>query len=49
MASIAIMVGGAVPNAAAFIGDNYFARAFSGGSNAAEREEERHGKALETY
>ena len=43
------MVGGAVPNAAAFISDNYFARAFSGGSNAAEKEEERHGKTLEAF
>ena len=35
MASIAIMVGGAVLNAAAFIGGNYLARALGGGDKAA--------------
>ena len=35
MASIAIMVGGAVLNATAFIGRNYLARALGGGDKAA--------------
>ena len=43
MASIAIMAGGAVLNAAAFIGGNYLARALGGGDKAA------HDKALEAY
>ena len=42
MASIAIMVGGAVLNAAAFIGGNYLARALGGGDKAALEEKERH-------
>ena len=46
MASIAIMVGGAVVNAAAFIGGNYLARAFGGGDKAALEEKKRHDKAL---
>lgn len=49
MASIAIMVGGAVMNAAAFIGGNYLARAFGGGDKAAQEERVRHDKALEAY
>ena len=49
MASIAIMVGGAVLNAAAFIGGNYLARALGGGDKAALEEKERHDKALEAY
>jgi len=49
MASIAIMVGGAVVNAAAFIGGNYLIRAFGGGANAALEEKKRHDKALEDY
>lgn len=49
MASIAIMVGGAVLNAAAFVGGNYLAKAFGGGGDAAEKEKERHDKALEAY
>ena len=49
MASIAIMVGGAVLNAAAFIGVNYLARALGGGDKAALEEKERHDKALEAY
>ena len=38
MASIAIMVGGAVLNAAAFVGGNYLARALGGGDKAALEE-----------
>jgi len=47
MASIAIMVGGAVLNATAFIGCNYLARALGGGDKAALAEKVRHDKALE--
>jgi len=49
MASIAIMVGRAVLNAAAFIGGNYLARALGGGDKAGLEEKERHDKALEAY
>ena len=49
MASIAIMVGGAVLNAAAFISGNYLARALGGADNAALEEKVRHDKALEEY
>ena len=49
MASIAIMIGGAVLNATAFIGGNYLARALSGGSKAVLEEKKRHDKALEDY
>ena len=49
MTSIAILVGGAVLNAAAFTGGNYLARAFDGGDKAAEKEREYHDRALEAY
>ena len=49
MAIIAIMVGGAVLNVAAFIGGNYLARALGGGDKAVLKEKERHDKALEAY
>jgi len=49
MASIAIMIGGAVLNATAFIRGNYLARAFGGGDKAALEEKKRHDKALEDY
>ena len=49
MASIAIMIGGAVLNATAFIGENYLARALGGGDKAALEEKKRHDKALEDY
>ena len=49
MASIAIMVGGAVLNAAAFIGGNYLTKAFGGSDKAALEEKVRHNKALEAY
>ncbi|KAL9950721.1 hypothetical protein ACROYT_G043267 [Oculina patagonica] len=49
MASIAIMAGGAILNAAAFIGGNYLARALGGGADTALKEKERHDKALEAY
>jgi len=46
MASIAIVVGGAVVNAMAFIGGNYLARALG---KAALVEKVRHDKALEVF
>ena len=50
MASIAIMLGGAVLNATAFIGGNYIAKALSGSSSAdLQLERERHDKAMEKY
>ena len=49
MASIAIMVGGAVLNTATFIGGNYLARALGEGDKAALDEKVRHDKALEVY
>ena len=50
MATIAIMVGGAVLNAATFIGSNYLAKALSGDSGKAAMDEKiRHDKALEAY
>ena len=49
MASIAIMIGGAVLNATAFIGGNYLARALGGGDKAALAEKKCHDKALEDY
>ena len=50
MASIAIMIGGAVLNAAAFTGSNYLAKYLAGDSGqAALAEKTRHDKALEAY
>ena len=49
MASIAIMIGGALLNATAFIGGNYLARALGGGDKAALEEKKRHDKAFEDY
>ena len=50
MATIAIMVGGAILNAATFIGGNYLAKALSGDSGKAAMDEKiRHDKALEAY
>ena len=50
MASIAIMIGGAVLNAAAFTGGNYLAKYIAGdGGQAALAEKTRHDKALEDY
>ena len=49
MASIAIMVGGAMLNAATFIGGNYLAKAFGGGDQAALDEKKCHHKAPEAY
>ena len=50
MATMAIMIGGAVLNAATFIGGNYLAKVLSGdGGQAALDETKRHDKALEAY
>ena len=49
MASIAIMVGGAVLNAAAFIGGNYLARALGGGDKAALDEKVSRDEALKAF
>ena len=49
MASIAIMIGGAVLNATAFIGGNYLVRALGGGDKAALEEKKGHDKAREDY
>ena len=50
MASIALMIGGAVLNAAAFTGGNYLAKYLAGDEGkAALAEKTRHDKALEAY
>ena len=50
MASIAMMIGGAFLNAAAFTGGNYLAKYLAGdGGKAALDEKTRHDKALEAY
>ena len=50
MASIAIMIGGAVVNAASFIGGNYLARYLSWDDpKVAQEEKVRHDKAIEAY
>ena len=50
MASIGIMIGGAILNAAAFTGGNYLAKYLAGDSGqAALAEKKRHDKALEAY
>ena len=48
MASVALMIGGAVLNAAAFTGGNYLAKYLSGSGDALA-EKTRHDKALEAY
>jgi len=48
MASIAIMVGGAIINATAFVGGSYLARYLSGGSDV-EEEKKCHDLAVEKY
>ena len=50
MASIAIMIGGAIVNAASFIGGNFLAKYLSGDSVAAmEKERERYDHTLKAY
>ena len=50
MASIAMMIGGAVLNAAAFTGGNYLAKYLAGDSGQAALDEKtRHDKAIEAY
>ena len=47
MATIAVMIGGAILNATTFIGGSYLAKYFSGDDASAEKK--RHDKALEKY
>ena len=47
MATVAIMLGGAVLNATTFIGGSYLAKYFSGDDSLAEKK--RHDIALEKY
>ena len=47
MASIAIMIGGAIINATTFVGGSYLAKYLAGGNSEAERK--RHDLALEKY
>ena len=50
MATLAIMIGGAILNAATFIGGNYLAKSLSGDSGqAALDKKKRHDLALEKY
>ena len=50
MASVALMIGGAILNAAAFTGGNYLVKYLSGDSGQAALDEKiRHDKALEKY
>ena len=50
MASIAIIIGGAILNAAAFTGSNYLAKYLAGdGGKAALAEKKRYDKAMEAY
>ena len=50
MASIAMMIGGAILNAAAFTGGNYLAKYLTGDSGKAALDEKtRHDKAIEDY
>ena len=50
MASVALMIGGAILNAAAFTGGNYLAKYLSGDDGKAALEEKtRHDNALEAY
>ena len=50
MATLVIMIGGAILKAATFIGGNYLAKALSGDSDQAALDEKiRHDKALEKY
>ena len=52
MASVALLVGGAILNAAAFTGGNYLAKYLSGDSDAPEKalaEKKRHDLALEKF
>ena len=49
MASIAIMIGGALINATAFVGGSYLAKYLSGDKNSVEEEKKRHDLAVEKY
>ena len=49
MASIAIIIGGALINATAFVVGSYLAEYFFGDQNSAEEEKKRHDIAVEKY
>ena len=49
MASIAIMIGGALINVTAFVGGSHLAKYLSGDQNSAEEEKKRHDFAVEEY
>ena len=48
MASIALMIGGAIINATTFVGGSYLAK-YLGGSSDSDEEKKRHDLAVETY
>jgi hypothetical protein len=49
MATIALLVGGAILNATAFVGGSYLAKALSSDGNGVNAERVRHDRALEKY
>jgi len=49
MATIALMIGGAILNATAFVGGSYLARYLSSDGHYVDKEKIRHDKALEKY
>lgn len=49
MATIALMIGGAILNATAFVGGSYLARYLSSDGTHVDKEKIRHDKALEKY
>ena len=49
MASLAIMIGGALINATAFVGGSYLAKYLIGEQNSAEEENKIHDLAVEKY
>ena len=49
MATIALMIGGAILNATAFVGGSYLAKSLSSNGNQVNEEKIRHDKAIEKY
>ena len=49
MASIALMIGGAIINATTFVGGSYLAKYLSGSSDSGDEEKRRHDLAVEKY
>lgn len=49
MASLAILIGGTLINATAFVGGSYLAKYLSGDNNSVEEEKKRHDLAAEKY